>query len=128
MKISVIGTGYVGLVTGTCFAEMGNKVTCIDIDAKKIDSLNEGIIPIYEPGLETMVLKNVANKNLNFSTKLSELLPTTEIVFIAVGTPMGNDGSADLQYVLAVAAQLGKEMTHPINKLGLIAMFFGYFF
>ncbi|MCF6182111.1 UDP-glucose/GDP-mannose dehydrogenase family protein [Lutibacter sp.] len=114
MKITVIGTGYVGLVTGTCFAEMGNKVSCIDIDTKKIDALKEGIIPIYEPGLETMVLKNVANNNLNFSTKLSESLPTTEIVFIAVGTPMGDDGSADLQYVLAVAAQLGKEMTHPI--------------
>jgi UDPglucose 6-dehydrogenase len=114
MKITVIGSGYVGLVTGTCFAEMGNKVTCIDVDDKKINSLNKGIIPIYEPGLEPMVLKNVANKNLYFTTQLSAVLSDTEVVFIAVGTPMGDDGSADLQYVLAVATQLGKEMTHPI--------------
>ena len=112
MKITIIGTGYVGLVTGTCFAEMGNTVTCIDVDAKKIDALKNGVIPIYEPGLETLVIKNVANGNLNFSTQLSDALSTTEIVFIAVGTPMGDDGSADLQYVLAVASQLGKEMTH----------------
>jgi len=112
MKITIIGTGYVGLVTGTCFAEMGNTVTCIDVDAKKINALKNGVIPIYEPGLETLVVKNVANGNLNFSTQLSDALSATEIVFIAVGTPMGDDGSADLQYVLAVASQLGKEMTH----------------
>lgn len=112
MKITIIGTGYVGLVTGTCFAEMGNTVTCIDVDEKKISALKNGVIPIYEPGLETLVVKNVANGNLNFSTQLSDALPATEIVFIAVGTPMGDDGSADLQYVLAVASQLGKEMTH----------------
>jgi UDPglucose 6-dehydrogenase len=114
MKITIIGTGYVGLVTGTCFAEMGNNVTCIDVDAKKINALKNGVIPIYEPGLETLVVKNIANGNLNFSTQLSDALPSTEIVFIAVGTPMGDDGSADLQYVLAVASQLGKEMTHDL--------------
>ncbi|MDX1828778.1 MAG: UDP-glucose/GDP-mannose dehydrogenase family protein [Lutibacter sp.] len=114
MKVTIIGTGYVGLVTGTCFAEMGNTVTCIDVDAKKINALKNGVIPIYEPGLETLVIKNVANGNLNFSTQLSDALPATEIVFIAVGTPMGDDGSADLQYVLAVASQLGKEMTHDL--------------
>jgi UDPglucose 6-dehydrogenase len=114
MKITIIGTGYVGLVTGTCFAEMGNNVTCIDVDAKKINALKNGVIPIYEPGLETLVVKNIANGNLNFSTQLSDALPSTEIVFIAVGTPMGDDGSADLQYVLAVASQLGKEMIHDL--------------
>jgi len=110
MNITVIGTGYVGLVTGTCFSEMGNTVTCIDIDENKIENLKKGIIPIYEPGLEAMVLKNVKNKSLFFSTELKDGLTKAEIVFIAVGTPMGDDGSADLQYVLAVAEQLGSEM------------------
>ena len=110
MNIVVIGTGYVGLVSGTCFSEMGNSVTCVDIDATKIEKLNQGIIPIYEPGLEAMVLKNVENKNLFFTTNLEAPLKNAEIVFIAVGTPMGNDGSADLQYVLAVAASIGKTM------------------
>lgn len=114
MKITVIGTGYVGLVTGTCFSEMGNTVTCVDVDTQKIEALKKGIIPIYEPGLEAMVLKNVASGNLFFDTKLSESLKSSEIVFIAVGTPMGDDGSADLQYVLSVASQLGREMTNPL--------------
>ena len=114
MKITVIGTGYVGLVTGTCFSEMGNTVTCIDIDSNKIEALKKGIIPIYEPGLETMVLKNVKNGNLFFDTEVANSLTTSEMVFIAVGTPMGDDGSADLQYVLNVASQLGKEMTTPL--------------
>lgn len=114
MKITVIGTGYVGLVTGTCFAEMGNSVTCIDIDTQKIQHLKEGIIPIFEPGLTPMVLSNLEKGTLYFSTDLKESLPTTEIVFIAVGTPMGEDGSADLKYVLNVAEQLGTEMTHPL--------------
>lgn len=114
MKITVIGTGYVGLVTGTCFAEMGNNVTCIDIDTSKIENLNKGIIPIYEPGLEAMVLHSVAKGNLHFSTRLADGLKQAEIVFIAVGTPMGEDGSADLQYVLSVAKQLGEEMNHPL--------------
>lgn len=110
MNIAVIGTGYVGLVSGTCFSEMGNKVTCVDIDATKIDNLNKGIIPIYEPGLEPMVLKNVTSGNLFFTTNLEQSITNAEIVFIAVGTPMGDDGSADLQYVLAVAKSIGKSM------------------
>jgi UDPglucose 6-dehydrogenase len=110
MNITVIGSGYVGLVSGTCFAEMGNKVTCVDIDPIKIEKLNKGIIPIYEPGLETMVLNNVQNKNLFFTTELNEALKNSEIAFIAVGTPMGSDGSADLQYVLAVAKSIGQLM------------------
>ncbi len=110
MNITVIGSGYVGLVSGTCFAEMGNKVTCVDIDPVKIDKLNKGIVPIFEPGLETMVLKNVKNKNLFFTTELAEALQNSEIAFIAVGTPMGDDGSADLQYVLAVAKSIGQSM------------------
>jgi UDPglucose 6-dehydrogenase len=110
MNIAVIGSGYVGLVSGTCFSEMGNKVTCIDIDQKKIQKLENGIIPIFEPGLEQMVLKNVKNKNLFFSTNLAEAISDSEIVFIAVGTPMGDDGSADLQYVLAVAKSIGESM------------------
>ncbi len=110
MNIAVIGSGYVGLVSGTCFSEMGNKVTCVDIDSVKIEKLNNGILPIYEPGLEQMVLKNIKNKNLFFTTKLADAIKTAEIVFIAVGTPMGDDGSADLQYVLAVAKSIGKSM------------------
>jgi len=110
MNITVIGSGYVGLVSGTCFAEMGNKVTCVDIDAVKIEQLKQGILPIFEPGLETMVLKNVKNKNLFFTTELNEALQNSEIAFIAVGTPMGDDGSADLQYVLAVAKAIGQTM------------------
>lgn len=110
MNIAVIGSGYVGLVSGTCFAEMGNKVTCVDIDPKKIQKLNAGVIPIFEPGLEQMVLKNIKNKNLFFTTDLSESISDAEIVFIAVGTPMGDDGSADLQYVLAVAKSIGETM------------------
>ena len=110
MNITVIGSGYVGLVSGTCFSEMGNRVTCIDIDPIKIEKLNKGIIPIFEPGLDQMVLKNVKNKNLFFTTKLSDALKDSEIAFIAVGTPMGADGSADLQYVLAVAKSIGQSM------------------
>ena len=110
MNITVVGSGYVGLVSGTCFAEMGNIVTCVDIDPVKIEKLNQGIIPIFEPGLETMVLKNLENKNLFFTTELDKALQNSEIAFIAVGTPMGNDGSADLQYVLAVAKSIGKLM------------------
>ncbi|MDO6743431.1 UDP-glucose/GDP-mannose dehydrogenase family protein [Tenacibaculum soleae] len=111
MNIAVVGSGYVGLVSGTCFSEMGNRVTCVDIDSHKIDKLHEGIIPIYEPGLENMVLKNIADKNLFFTTKLEEAIRDAEVVFIAVGTPMGDDGSADLQYVLSVAKEIGRKMT-----------------
>jgi UDPglucose 6-dehydrogenase len=110
MNIVVIGSGYVGLVSGTCFSEMGNKVTCVDIDPTKIEKLNNGIIPIFEPGLETMVLKNIESKNLFFTTDLTAAIKDAEIVFIAVGTPMGDDGSADLQYVLAVAKSIGDSM------------------
>ena len=108
MNLTVIGTGYVGLVSGTCFSEMGNRVTCIDIDEKKIEGLKNGIIPIYEPGLKAMVKKNVKLGNLKFSTKLKDGLAKADIAFIAVGTPMGDDGSADLQYVLSVAKQIGR--------------------
>jgi UDPglucose 6-dehydrogenase len=110
MNITIIGSGYVGLVSGTCFAEQGNKVTCVDIDPVKIEKLNKGIIPIFEPGLETMVLNNVKNENLFFTTELDKALQNSEIAFIAVGTPMGDDGSADLQYVLAVAKSIGQAM------------------
>lgn len=110
MNITVIGSGYVGLVSGTCFSEMGNIVTCVDIDPVKIEKLNKGILPIFEPGLENMVLKNVKNKNLFFTTDLSVSLQNSEIAFIAVGTPMGDDGSADLRYVLSVAKSIGQFM------------------
>ena len=110
MNITVIGSGYVGLVSGTCFAEVGNKVTCVDIDPVKIEKLNNGIVPIFEPGLDTLVLNNVINKNLLFTTELREALQNSEIAFISVGTPMGDDGSADLQYVLAVAKSIGQTM------------------
>lgn len=114
MKISVVGTGYVGLVSGTCFAEVGNKVVCVDVNSQKIENLKKGIIPIYEPGLEAMVLRNVANKNLSFTTSLAEGIANAEVVFIAVGTPMGDDGSADLQYVLSVAKEIGQTMQKPL--------------
>ena len=110
MNITIIGTGYVGLVSGTCFSEMGNKVTCVDIDIDKIDKLKKGIVPIYEPGLEAMVLKNSQRDHLHFTTDFKKALKETEMVFIAVGTPMGEDGSADLQYVLAVAESIGENM------------------
>lgn len=114
MNITVVGSGYVGLVSGTCFAEMGNRVTCVDIDYDKIEKLKKGILPIYEPGLEPMVLKNISKGNLFFTTELSSAIQSAAIVFIAVGTPMGNDGSADLQYVLAVAKSIGETMKREI--------------
>lgn len=110
MKITVVGTGYVGLVSGTCFAESGITVTCVDIDQEKIDKLNRGIIPIYEPGLEDMVKTNVEKGRLFFSTSLEESIVDCEAVFIAVGTPPDEDGSADLKYVLAVADEIGTHM------------------
>ncbi len=110
MKITVVGTGYVGLVTGTCFAEVGIDVTCVDIDKVKIDNLNKGIIPIYEPGLEDMVHRNVKKGRLHFTTDLASTLNGCEVVFSAVGTPPDEDGSADLQYVLDVARQVGRNM------------------
>ncbi|MFZ4798050.1 MAG: UDP-glucose dehydrogenase family protein [Bacteroidia bacterium] len=110
MKIAVIGTGYVGLVTGTCFAEVGIEVICIDVDQKKIDNLKKGIMPIYEPGLEEMVLRNMEKERIKFSTNLAESIKGCEVAFIAVGTPPGEDGSADLKYVLAVAREIGQNI------------------
>ncbi len=112
MKIAVVGTGYVGLVTGTCFSDMGNDVWCVDVDQKKIDNLKQGIIPIYEPGLESMVKNNYELGHLRFTTDIREALEHANICFIAVGTPMGEDGSADLHYVLEVASQIGANMKH----------------
>jgi len=110
MKISIVGTGYVGLVTGTCFAEVGLDVTCIDIDLTKIENLKKGIIPIYEPGLTEMVKRNFAKGRLHFSTNLVANLKGCEVVFIAVGTPPDEDGSADLKYVIDVAREVGKNI------------------
>ena len=108
MKIVVVGTGYVGLVTGTCFAETGNDVTCVDIDASKVEKLQQGVITIYEPGLEKIFARNLKEGRLQFTTKLSEVVDAAEIIFLALPTPPGADGSADLQYVLQVAEELGK--------------------
>jgi UDPglucose 6-dehydrogenase len=110
MKIAIVGTGYVGLVSGTCFAEMGVDVTCIDIDNQKIENLKNGIIPIYEPGLEDMVQRNIKAERLHFSTKLTEVLNDVQVIFSAVGTPPDADGSADLKYVLEVARTIGQNM------------------
>jgi len=110
MNIVIVGTGYVGLVSGTCFSEMGNKVICVDIDTNKINQLKKGIVPIYEPGLEAMVLKNTQNGNLFFTTDFKDAIKDAEMIFIAVGTPMGQDGSADLQYVLNVAKTIGQNI------------------
>lgn len=110
MKLSVVGTGYVGLVTGACFAEMGNVVTCVDIDERKIENLKKGILPIYEPGLEEIVVNNYKEGRLKFTTSLPESLEGAQACFIAVGTPPGEDGSADLQYVLAVACEIGRNL------------------
>ena len=108
MKIAIMGTGYVGLVSGTCFAEMGVDVTCVDIDANKLQNFKNGIVPIYEPGLEDMVKRNIQNNTLHFSTDLGECLHDVDIVFSAVGTPPDEDGSADLSYVLDVARSVGQ--------------------
>jgi len=114
MKLSIIGTGYVGLVSGTCFAQMGNSVICVDVDKAKIEKLNKGIIPIYEPGLEDMVSENVKVGTLKFTTDVKYAIESSEVCFIAVGTPMGEDGSADLKYVLAVAKSIGEFMVKPL--------------
>ena len=111
MKIAIVGTGYVGLVTGTCFAEMGTEVFCVDVNAEKITNLKQGIIPIYEPGLEEMVHRNQQAGRLHFTTDLTECLNEVEVLFSAVGTPPDEDGSADLKYVLEVARTVGRNMT-----------------
>jgi UDPglucose 6-dehydrogenase len=108
MKVLVVGTGYVGLVTGTCFAETGNKVTCVDIDKAKVEKLSTGQITIYEPGLEKIFLRNIKEERLKFTTQLEEAIEDAEIIFLALPTPPGADGSADLKYVLGVADHLGK--------------------
>ncbi|EWS53613.1 UDP-glucose 6-dehydrogenase TuaD [Methylibium sp. T29] len=111
MKITVVGTGYVGLVTGACLAEMGNHVLCLDLDARKIEMLNAGGIPIHEPGLEEVVQRNAAAKRLEFTTDVDRAVAHGTLQFIAVGTPPDEDGSADLQYVVAAARAIGERMT-----------------
>ena len=110
MRVTVFGTGYVGLVTGSCLAEVGNQVVCVDIDVAKVDGLNRGVIPIYEPGLEEMVLANHASGRIVFTTEAQSSIEHGDIIFIAVGTPPDEDGSADLQYVLNVARTIGQHM------------------
>ncbi|MEE8584788.1 MAG: NAD(P)-binding domain-containing protein, partial [Acidobacteriota bacterium] len=110
MKICMIGTGYVGLVSGTCFAEMGNEVICVDIDQAKIEQLQDGQVPIYEPGLEEMVHRNLEEGRLRFTTGLAEAVQESRIIFIAVGTPAGEDGSSDLSYVLQAARDVAGAM------------------
>lgn len=112
MNITVIGAGYVGLVTGTCFAEFGNHVTCVDVNKEKIANLKKGVLPIYEPGLETMVISNVSDGRLHFATSLQELTVEPQVIFIAVGTPSDKDGSADMQYVLEAARNIGALITN----------------
>ena len=107
MHITIIGSGYVGLVAGACFAQMGNNVVCLDVDSKKILQLQKGDIPIYEPGLESLVRENTALGTLCFTTDKKEAISNAEVIFIAVGTPMGDDGSADLSYVRNVAMDIG---------------------
>ncbi|HXH01799.1 MAG TPA: UDP-glucose/GDP-mannose dehydrogenase family protein [Candidatus Competibacteraceae bacterium] len=111
MHLTVIGTGYVGLVTGACFAEMGNTVTCVDVDEAKIEALKRGVLPIYEPGLDMLVEENISAERLRFSTDLPEAMAEADALFIAVGTPPGEDGSADLRHVLAVAREIGRHLT-----------------
>ena len=112
MKIAVVGTGYVGLVTGACLSDLGNNVWCVDVNEEKINALKNGEIPIYEPGLEDLVMNNFKAGTLKFTTKIHQALADSDICFIAVGTPMGEDGSADLHYVLGVAESIGQYMDH----------------
>ena len=114
MRVCIFGTGYVGLVTGTCLAEVGHEVVCVDVDAAKVDGLNDGIVPIYEPGLTPMVKANHAAGRLRFTTDAAAGIAHGEILFIAVGTPPDEDGSADLQYVLAVARTIGRHIERSV--------------
>src|SRR5690606_58888 len=119
MKVTIFGTGYVGLVTGACLAEVGHGVTCIDVDADKIAGLQQGRIPIYEPGLEPLVLANHGAGRLHFTVDAANAIATAEIIFIAVGTPPDEDGSADLKYVVEVARTIGRHLVSPavvVNK------------
>lgn len=111
MKIAVVGTGYVGLVTGTCFAETGNHVTCVDIDVNKVEKMKDGVIPIYEPGLEKLFERNIRQSRLEFTTSLADGIEGADVIFLALPTPAGEDGSADLKYILGVAEDLGHTMT-----------------
>jgi len=110
VKIAVIGTGYVGLVAGTCFASLGNTVICVDIDKEKVEGLKKGVLPIFEPGLKDMVDMNAKEKRLFFTTSLKEGVQNSDIIFIAVGTPSREDGSVDMKYVYEVAEEIGKHM------------------
>ena len=114
MNITIVGSGYVGLVSGACFAEVGNRVVCIDKDARKIAALQRAEIPIYEPGLKEMIVRNQKREQIFFATELGEGLRRCEVLFIAVGTPMGEDGGADLGAVLAVAREIGQQMESPL--------------
>src|SRR5687767_14876395 len=119
MNLGVLGTGYVGLVAGTCFAEMGNRVRCCDVDERKIALLNRGEVPIYEPGLEDLIRRNAGEGRISFTTDLAATVRESEILFVAVGTPPGADGSADLRTVLAVARDIGRHANGPkiiVNK------------
>ena len=111
MKVVIVGTGYVGLVTGACLADVGLNVCCVDVDLRKIENLKKGILPIYEPGLDVIVERNFKKERLTFSTDLPSAMKGSEVAFIAVGTPPGEDGSADLKYVLAVATEIGAHMS-----------------
>ena len=115
MKIGIIGSGYVGLVAAACFAEMGNHVTCVDINEDKISDLKKGIVPIYEPGIESLVVENQKKGTLEFTTDIWKSLKNSLIVFIAVGTPMGEDGQADMQYVLKVAEDIANNINQALN-------------
>ena len=111
MNIAVIGTGYVGLVTGTCFAETGNHVVCVDNNREKVKKMHEGVVPIYEPHLDSLFHRNVEQKRLSFTTNLAEGIRDAQIIFLALPTPPGDDGSADLSYVIGVAGEIGKLLT-----------------
>lgn len=111
MNIAVVGTGYVGLVTGTCFAETGNNVICVDIDAQKVEMMKQGKVPIYEPHLDVLFERNIRQERLKFTTNLEEAIKDAEIIFLALPTPPGEDGSADLSYILRVSRQLGQMIT-----------------
>ena len=124
MNVGVVGTGYVGLVTGTCLAEMGNDVVCIDIDKEKVNKMRNGIIPIYEPHLDNLFERNIKQGRLRFSTELKEAVDHADVIFLALPTPPDEDGSADLKYILGVADDLGKMMTN--YKIIIVTVFAVY--